>query len=66
MLTLEYLNKAGDVIARDYFDNHDELALLVKSLISTYRHDNSSKVYGLNMVEADGTETLLWERWDGT
>lgn len=62
MLTLEYLNKFGDVIAKDYFDNHDELALLVKSLISIYRKDDSSKVYGLNMVEPDGTETLLWER----
>lgn len=62
MYTLEYLNKAGDVIVRDYFDNQDELALLVKSLISTYRHDDSSKVYGLNMVEPNGNETLLWER----
>ena len=62
MLTLEYLNKAGDVIVRDYFENQDELALLVKSLIFTYRHDDSSKVYGLNLVEPDGTETLLWER----
>ena len=63
MYTLEYLNKAGDVIARDYFKSQEELALLVKSLISTYRQDDSSKVYGLNMVDlTDGDETLLWER----
>lgn len=62
MYALEYLNKAGDVIVRDYFESQEELALLVKSLISTYRKDDSSKVYGLNMVEPDGTETLLWER----
>lgn len=54
--TLEYLNKAGDVITRDYITGYDEAINVVNNLASTYKAYGSENAYALLLIDEQGKE----------
>lgn len=57
--TLEYLNDAGDVIARDYFRTDDEAKQFATALLEVYREEGSESVRGLCITDELGV--TVWE-----
>lgn len=53
--TLEYVNKYGDTIARDYFSDLIEAEEFAKNLIETYKTEET-EVVALYITDEDGVE----------
>ena len=59
--TLQYINKAGDIIARDYFSNKEEAIEFAKTLINTYKHfQDYYRVYALYIEDENGMEIFSY------
>ena len=52
--TLEYLNDAGDIITRDYFQTDDEAKQLAMALLDTYKKEGSESVQALCITDDHG------------
>lgn len=59
LYTLEYLNDAGDIIARDYFPTDDEAKQLATALLDTYKREGSESVRALYITDELGM--TIWE-----
>ena len=51
--TLQYINRCGDTIARDYFDNKEEAIEFMNELIDTYKRQDADT--GLLLEDDDGS-----------
>lgn len=52
--TLQFINKNGDIIGREYFAN-------AEALIKVYEKEDNN-IFALFLSYPDGKEEMLWER----
>lgn len=59
--TLQFINKAGDIIGREYFASEEALIKFSTVLIEAYEKEDNN-VFALFMVFPNSKEEMLWER----
>lgn len=59
--TLQFINKNGDIIGREYFANEEALIKLAEALIKVYEKEDNN-IFALFLSYPDGKEEMLWER----
>lgn len=57
--TLNYVNKHGDTVARDYFDDIEKANIFMDEMIKTYKYYNENK--GLILYDDDGEMIRYYE-----
>lgn len=57
--TLNYVNKCGDTIARDYFNDIEKANSFMDEMIETYKYHNEDK--GLILYDDDGNMVRYYE-----
>lgn len=56
--TLEYINKSGDTIARDYFDNLQKALEWFDNMVETYILEQRDT--GLFITDSNGNTVTYW------
>lgn len=55
-VTLEYIGKNGDTIARDYFKTFSEAESFANDLLDTYKNDGIENTYALSITDENDNE----------
>lgn len=59
--TLQFINKTGDIIGREYFASEEALIKFAEALIKVYEKEDNN-IFALFLSFPDGKEETLWER----
>lgn len=59
--TLQFVNRTGDIVGREYFASEEALIKFSESLIKIYEREDNG-IFALFMSSPDGKEESLWEK----
>lgn len=60
--TLQFINRTGDIIGREYFASEEALIKFAEALIKVYEKEENN-IFALFMASPDKEEEeMLWER----
>ena len=59
--TLQFVNRTGDIVGREYFANEEASVKFAEALIKVYEKEDNN-IFALFLSFPDEKEEMLWER----